>query len=731
MSEEIISKPIIGVQSGDFDVTQIVEINHQDRNARIYFSTDGSIPSRIYCGAFAVTKSGMIRALAKIENNISEEAVAEIKIVKKGEAQRGTVVIIGGAEHCLELHKKIIDRAGGPEKARIAFIPTSSANPYAGGMERLVRFRELGGLKVDESLVPETGGKKDYSSLDNNSNFWIVPIALLDDDTTGSRVSDDTKQPLVRESSFPDIDESKWSGNGHLKQVAEKLRDGGYNIIFLTGGNQARYLQCLLYDDNSETPVLTIIREILEERKGIIAGTSAGAAILSKVMIQGGGSYGATMQGVIYKDIDLKHYEDKYTPFEDENDGRVWLGRGLGFLPENIITGTHFIVRGRVGRLMTASLYLKSEKKIPMIGIGVGEDTAVFAYPDNTFEVAGAGGVLILDASRSVIFEGNPEKGKMYTTGMVMHYLEQGDHFHIDESGEVITDRISELKTELLQPEFKGGDHYYIEHDIFGSKVFKKFVFQSLVKNEASHCMGLEMIDNTEESYDSILFHDIVKDDTVLFMFSNTEKTRGYEGTVKYSWWGRKDMDYPNLKQETETKRFSFQNVFIETIPINLLNFPAMDDARDIPLKKHYLARGYSEEEWYRLFDAEKKFYFGIMALLDEESIKICTVFFDYAYHDVDGNRRYSPPRYASSVKDPDYNDYDIVEINPAAGSHVTVDGVAVGETDCFGLIYHIQGKRPEQISAVFTGKKGEYTVNLNLKDIQGKAFMIFSDRSW
>ena len=319
------TQPIISIPSATYNKTCIVEITGAAAGSNILYSTDGGDPVKVYHGPFAVRQSAVLKAVISTNGTLSEMAVSEINIQKDQSAKHGTVVIIGGAEHCKEIHQRMVEVVGGPENTRIAFIPTSSSAPYAAGMDRRTRFAEFAGVNIDESLVPLTGGKKDYSHINNNSRFWIVPLAIMDDETTGKDVKDDDSAPLGKESTFPDIDESTWHYNARKKEVAEKLRDGGYNIIFMTGGNQARYLECLYYDDYTETPLLSIMREILEERGGIIAGTSAGAAVLSEIMIQGGGSYGATLAGVVHEDINIANYDDEYTPFTEAKDGRVWL----------------------------------------------------------------------------------------------------------------------------------------------------------------------------------------------------------------------------------------------------------------------------------------------------------------------------------------------------------------------------------------------------------------------
>lgn len=719
------NKPIIDTPTGTYTKTCIISIT-SELNAKIFYSIDDSFPSKPYLGPFAIRNSAKVKAISVQSGEQSEISESDITIQKTGEIKKGCIFIIGGAEHCKEIHKKMVECVGGPQQAGIAFLPTSSRDPYAAGIDRKTRFSELADVNIDENLVPDLNGKKDYSSLQNNSRFWIMPIAMMDDENTAPRVEDNDDAPLAHESSFPDIDESKWAQNAYHKDIAEKLRDGNYNIIFMTGGNQGRYMECLYYNDYTESPVLTIMREIYEERGGVIAGTSAGAAVLSQTMILGGGSYGATMQGVVHQDIDLVNFDDNYTPFTDISDGRVWIGKGMGFLPNHLISGTHFVARGRMGRLLTAALYLKENQHVSVAGIGVDEDTAVCVYPNNEMEVVGALGVLVIETSQTQNISGSAQKGHYHENNVRLHYLEHQDVFSINEKGEFQLIKINQNKSKIESPGVKS---FAIEPDIFGGNTIKNYLFKNLINNSCNECLGTEIIDNTETSYDSTLFHDLVKDDTVLLRFTKNTITAGFIGNITYSWWGSGDRDYPHLKTETETERFSFVNVNVDIMPVDVLNFPDMSDASNIDLLSDYIKDGRSYEEWHQMFQDYCTFRLGMLKLpAVDGKAEIRTFFFDYAYNDLDGNGYYSPPRMMNYNKGGKCKDYDIVEINIAENAEIFIDGNLVGTTDEHGLLEYDVPASFNEIKAVYKGKNNDYEVIYSHNKSNKETVLIFEN---
>jgi cyanophycinase len=720
-----IAKPIFDVPEGTYDRTQILQISFPGIGKfPIFYSLGHEIGFQKYWGPITINKSTVVRAFMVIGNQRSEEEKIELKIDREKASQKGKAVIIGGAEHCQEIHQGIIQMAGGPEKARIAFLPASSSEPYESGMDRFKRFSELGGLNIDYDKVPnDDRGEKDFSSILNNSKFWILPGALIDDANTVH------------------VDESLWRTNGFKKEYAEKLRDGGYNIIFLSGGNQARYMKCLFYPDGTEGPVLSIIREIYEDHGGIVAGTSAGGAFLSRIMMLGGGSYGSMIDGVFYQDVIVHDYFDTYKPFKN----RVWLGNGAGMLSPEIITDTHFIARGRFGRLITACLYLKKQTGSNMIGIGVDEDTAVVVHEDGMYEVVGASGALFVDTSEAEL-QTSIEPGRYRAKNIRLNYLEHGDQICFDPGSKSACVQIKKSQ-KITEKDHKDQD-YKFEVDVFGKNRISDWLCKNLFLTSAKDAIGVELIDNLEDSSDSIFYfedavdkrsfklfkqyYDLVRYGSALIRFKKTETTEAYFGKNTYHWWGSRDRYYPDI-EKVEHEGFSFRDVYADVLHLTLLNFPDFSDGYDIPLKSFYEGR---EDDWREIFKKNKKLRLGMMVIPKNcTKLDIRVFFLDYAYCDDDRNGRYSPPRLMERYET-DYRgrrfDYDIAEMDEAQKAKVFVDGKLIGETDQFGQVVFDTKKRFVDIRVEHESL--HHTIEVEMKNLMlpiTESVMKFSDRSY
>jgi len=145
----------------------------------------------------------------------------------------------------------------------------------------------------------------------------------------------------------------------------------GVNVIFFGGGLQDRLANAL-----HGTKFLERIRE-LHEAGATVAGTSAGAAVMSKVMIVGG-----------QRQVPEGFTHANYALIVEDN---VNLGEGFGFMPD-VLIHQHFVVRRRLTTLFSALLdhpYL--------LGVGIDEHTAIDVSPDGSFEVVGDSSVMILD----------------------------------------------------------------------------------------------------------------------------------------------------------------------------------------------------------------------------------------------------------------------------------------------------------------------------------------------
>ncbi len=147
----------------------------------------------------------------------------------------------------------------------------------------------------------------------------------------------------------------------------------GCGGVFFTGGDQSRIAD-VLRPGGEPSPADTAIRQ-LRARGGVVAGTSAGAAMMSDPMIGGGSSSEAFEHGV--------------TPQGDSLG--VWVRDGMGFLPPALVD-QHCLARGRLGRLLVAT----AEDGMRRFGICVDEDTAL-VVDGGQARVVGASSVAVLD----------------------------------------------------------------------------------------------------------------------------------------------------------------------------------------------------------------------------------------------------------------------------------------------------------------------------------------------
>lgn len=141
----------------------------------------------------------------------------------------------------------------------------------------------------------------------------------------------------------------------------------GAGGIFFTGGVQSRLMNRI-----RGTRAEQIIRSLYFDKKGIVGGTSAGAAVQSKLMITGEGDFSQ----VVGDNVETRP--------------------GLGLL-NDIIIDQHFTTRQRQNRLISLVIEHRT------IGIGIDEDTAILMHPDRTLDVFGSGPVMIYDPRPAVV----------------------------------------------------------------------------------------------------------------------------------------------------------------------------------------------------------------------------------------------------------------------------------------------------------------------------------------
>ncbi|MBX3402857.1 MAG: cyanophycinase [Phycisphaeraceae bacterium] len=140
----------------------------------------------------------------------------------------------------------------------------------------------------------------------------------------------------------------------------------GASAMFFTGGDQKR-ITAKYRPGDVDGPEMAALRRLLS-RRGVIAGTSAGDAMMGEVMFLTGRSAEA---------LGIRSTRTQRAEDDDPDEQRRELplgpqiGPGMGLLPW-AMTDSHFFERDRFGRLVAAL-----EQSGTRLGIGVGEDAAV------------------------------------------------------------------------------------------------------------------------------------------------------------------------------------------------------------------------------------------------------------------------------------------------------------------------------------------------------------------
>jgi cyanophycinase len=258
-------------------------------------------------------------------------------------APKGYLFIIGGGDRPESMMKRFVDMASRVNSGRIVVLPMASATPEETGRNLVEEFKNLGAKDVVYYNFTRAEAEK-------------YPNARL-------------------------------------------LADSGG--IFFSGGVQTRITEAIL-----DTPIHQMIKQLYEQG-AVIGGTSAGAAVMSELMITG----------------DEVRKPEEGHEFETIESGNVILSRGLGFIKTAIID-QHFATRKRHNRLISV---IAGHREL--VGVGIDESTAIIVNPDQTFVVLGEKNVIIYDPSKAEVNVRNDRA--LSIRGMTMHVLLDGERYDL------------------------------------------------------------------------------------------------------------------------------------------------------------------------------------------------------------------------------------------------------------------------------------------------------------
>lgn len=242
---------------------------------------------------------------------------------------------------------------------------------------------KVNGCEILSAFFESAGGK--------GATIGIIPAASREPTIVGDRYYQIFTRMGAKQVQVLDIrhreecDEDRW---------LEILHD--CTGIFITGGDQLR-----LRDLISGTRLIESIKQKVKSGDLVVAGTSAGAAIMGTKMIAGGSSG------------------------ETPNQALVDLTEGLGIMPE-LLVDQHFHNRNRMARLLSA-VAAHPEK----LGIGIDEDTCVATSGDGTFQVLGKGSITIIDPGNltHTNHANVSDNAPLSLHNLKVHVLNKGDRY--------------------------------------------------------------------------------------------------------------------------------------------------------------------------------------------------------------------------------------------------------------------------------------------------------------
>ncbi len=248
----------------------------------------------------------------------------------------------------------------------------------------------------------------------NNLNFFELQILSRIVREAGGHDAD--IEVITSASSIPDeiglnyLDAFKKLGCKNVRIMSIRKREDVQNPEML---DRLKKCQCVMFSGGNQLRLSSIfggteflevlVNRYMNEPSFVVAGTSAGAMAMSNTMIYQGSSSEALLKG------------------------EVKITTGLALI-KDVIIDSHFVTRGRFGRLTQAVAANPS-----CIGIGLGEDAGVLITEGRFMETIGSGLVIIIDghdilhSNIADLKEGSP----LSIENLIVHVMAKGNHYDL------------------------------------------------------------------------------------------------------------------------------------------------------------------------------------------------------------------------------------------------------------------------------------------------------------
>lgn len=338
-------------------------------------------------------------------------------------------------------------------------VPPPAAPTTADDIVKGTAIAIGGGLKSDNEevwsrIVQAAGGK--------GSRFVVFGTASGDPEASAKQAVEMLQRRGAVAEALPVAPQFSWVNLDKVVRdpaLLAKVRQA--KGVYFTGGLQERIVD-VLQPGGKPTPMLNAIWDVYR-RGGVVAGTSAGAAIMSKVMFRDAPNVMNVLKGQL-------------------QDG-LQLDEGLGFVGPHVFVDQHFLKRGRFGRLIPAML-----AKDYLLGLGIDENTAA-VFKGDEVEILGTSGALFVDLSEA---SRNVELGAFNVRNVRLAYLEDGDR--IDLRNRSVVPSAAKLRGDRLAANEPGFKPYHVEArfqlDMLGDQAIAN-AMRFLIDSDQSEARGI------------------------------------------------------------------------------------------------------------------------------------------------------------------------------------------------------------------------------------------------
>ena len=245
----------------------------------------------------------------------------------------------------------------------------------------------------------------------------------------------------------PRLKDVDWRSARDDPKLIERV--AAMDAVFFSGGSQGLIVDTLR-PEGQDSAMLSAIRRV-HARGGVLAGTSAGAAIMSAWMFRDAPSNLAVLKGQLREGQEID--------------------RGLGFIGGDLFIDQHFLRRGRIGRLLPAM-----RSKGYRWGLGIEEDTAAIFWGSQV-EVVGARGALLVDLNQA---EHDDRLGPFNLRGVRLSFLDRGDRH--DLANGVSTPSTHKLSDQRIDPNAADFKPYFDKSGFYADMLGDNVIVRAMVQ---------------------------------------------------------------------------------------------------------------------------------------------------------------------------------------------------------------------------------------------------------